>query len=763
MIQAKTKILCLILTAFLAISAFSLTAIGISAATASGITEEGGWLESCYAEWTDVEGADGYNVYVTRNGSTDWRRIDDMLIRKYSNYWRADVVGLKAGRYKIKIVPKKGATELSDKALITSPLKVLAHDRSGYAFDGGTASGAYNDDGTLKSDAQVVYVTASNAKTCTATVNGQSYEGFQTILDAKQKQGTNEPICFRIVGLVTLDDLDHISSDSEGIQIKGKKSYTEMNITIEGVGEDATVSGFGFLIRNCKNVEIRNIGIMNFIDDGISVDTDNSNLWVHNCDFFYGSEGGDSDQAKGDGSLDTKKSQNITYSYNHFFDSGKVHLVGNGSSDSVNYLTFHHNWYDHADSRMPRVRSATVHVYNNFYDGVSKYGIGSTLGSDIFSEANYFLNTKHPMLISKQGSDIAESSKGTFSGENGGIIKSFGDVMVDCGAFVSYQQNGTQFDAYVASSRNEKLSSSVKAVAGGATYSNFDTDSDFYSYNPQTAEDAMNTVKQYAGRVNGGDFKWSFTSADNSDYDVNTSLKNALTKYKSSVVSIGGVGDGFISDNDYHTGYEDEPHVHEYEEKLTKEATCTEEGILTYTCECGESYTEVVSKKNHSFDKGACTVCGAEDPDYIPPHTHSWSDATCTQPQKCVCGETKGTATGHSFLNGICSVCGAEDPDYVKPDDPEVPHVHSFVNGKCECGAEDPNYTPDNEIPDTENPDSEDNQDGTQSPENPENPDDVQPEEDKPEDNQPEKLNFFQRIFRAIANFFRKLFGIKKD
>lgn len=726
MVQAKSKILCLIIAAFMVISVFSVTIIGVSAASSSGIIETGGWLESAYVEWSEIDGADGYNVYVTKSHSSDWRRIDDMLIRKYSNYWRADVVGLTAGRYKIKVVPLKGGSELSDKALITEPLKVLAHDRSGYGFVGGSASGAYNDDGTLKSNAQVVYVTAATAKTCTATVNGESYEGFQTILDAKQKQGTNDPICFRIVGLVTLDDLDHISSDSEGLQIKGKKSYTEMNITIEGIGEDAAVSGFGFLIRNCKNVEIRNIGILNFMDDGISVDTDNSNLWVHNCDFFYGNAGSDSDQVKGDGSLDTKKSQYITYSYNHFYDSGKVHLVGNGSSDSVNYLTFHHNWYDHADSRMPRVRSATAHVYNNFYDGVSKYGIGATLDSDIFSEANYFLNTKHPMLISKQGSDIAESSKGTFSGENGGMIKSYGDVMVGCGTFVSYQQNSTHFDAYLASSRNEKLSSSVKAVAGGASYSNFDTASDFYSYTPETAESAMNTVKQYAGRLNGGDLKWSFTSADDSDYEVNTPLKNAVRNYKSSVVSIGGAKDGFISDNDYHTGYEDEPHVHEYEQKLTKEATCTEEGVMTYTCDCGESYTEAVSKKNHSFDKGACTVCGAADPNYVPPHTHSFVDG------KCQCGEVA--------------------PNY----NPETPHTHSFVDGKCQCGEVDPNYTPD-----PENPGGEDNQDGTQSPENPDNPDDVQPEEDKPADNQPEKLNFFQRVFRAIANFFRKLFGIK--
>ena len=33
-------------------------------------------------------------------------------------------------------------------------------------------------------------------------------------------------------------------------------------------------------------------------------------------------------------------------------------------------------------------------------------------------------------------------------------------------------------------------------------------------------------------------------------------------------------------------------------------------------------------------------------------HVHSWSDATCTEPEKCACGETQGTALGHDFVAG---------------------------------------------------------------------------------------------------------------
>ena len=36
------------------------------------------------------------------------------------------------------------------------------------------------------------------------------------------------------------------------------------------------------------------------------------------------------------------------------------------------------------------------------------------------------------------------------------------------------------------------------------------------------------------------------------------------------------------------------------------------------------------------------------------PHTHVWSDATCTEPQKCECGETQGEALGHDMAPATC-------------------------------------------------------------------------------------------------------------
>ena len=38
--------------------------------------------------------------------------------------------------------------------------------------------------------------------------------------------------------------------------------------------------------------------------------------------------------------------------------------------------------------------------------------------------------------------------------------------------------------------------------------------------------------------------------------------------------------------------------------------------------------------------------------DITAPHTHTWSDATCTEPAKCECGEVNGEALGHNYVAG---------------------------------------------------------------------------------------------------------------
>jgi uncharacterized protein YgiM (DUF1202 family) len=44
-----------------------------------------------------------------------------------------------------------------------------------------------------------------------------------------------------------------------------------------------------------------------------------------------------------------------------------------------------------------------------------------------------------------------------------------------------------------------------------------------------------------------------------------------------------------------------EAHEHVYTEEVTAEATCEEDGVKTFTCECGDSYTEAIPATGHTF------------------------------------------------------------------------------------------------------------------------------------------------------------------
>ena len=530
------------------------------------ITEAKGWQESLYIEWNPFDNAESYNVYVKGGQYPDYTRIDKELVRDYGTYARADVPGLIAANgYSVKVVPVTGGNEVeSSAASEATGINVANYSREGFAHLNYQGIGAYNDNGTLKNNAKVLYITSKTAKTVSTKVMVGSklteVTGLQSIIDAYQKGTDTTPLAIRIIGKISKDDLDHISSSSEGLQVKGRNAYSEMNITIEGIGDDATISGFGMLVRNCKSVEIRNIAIMLCLDDCISLDTNNSNIWIHNMDFFYGNTGGDADQAKGDGTADLKGgTKYITFSYNRFWDSGKSSLCGMGGDDA-NYIAYHHNWFDHSDSRHPRIRCMSVHIWNNYYDGVAKYGVGATTGASAFVEANYFRNCNKPMLISMQGSDIGSDGKGTFSSEDGGIIKSYKNIFTEKSKnfkYVTYQTNNVEFDAYEATTRDETVPGTVTAKEGGTSYDNFDTDASLmYAYTPHSAVDVpANVTGAYgAGRLNHGDFSWDFTGKD-SDYDVDAALKSALQNYKSSLVGV--FGDNSSSDEGGNEGGEE--------------------------------------------------------------------------------------------------------------------------------------------------------------------------------------------------------------
>lgn len=508
------------------------------------ITEAKGWQESAYLKWAPFEGASSYNVYV------DDKKIDAQLVRQYASYYRADVLGLKEGTYSVKVVPVNAEGKEIAGANTASNLVVKSYNREGFAHFKYAGVGAYNNDGTLKAGAKVLYITAKTAKTVSTTVNTGKLEtitGLQSIIDAYSKGKDKTPIAFRIIGKVNLSDLDHISSSAEGLQVKGAM----MNMTFEGVGDDATVYGFGFLLREAESVEFRNFAIMRCLDDAMSLDTKNYHVWIHNMDLFYGKKGSAADQAKGDGTVDIKgDSKYVTVAYNRFWDNGKASMCGMKSETGENWITYHHNWFDHSDSRMARVRTMSVHMYNNYYQHNDVYGIGATSGSSVFMESNYFDATKRPIMSSLQGTDAM--GDGTFSGEKGGLIKAYGNVFANKPAnfsYIPYAENNTSFDAYEVSNPSEQVPTSVKTLVGGTSYDNFDTNpSLMYAYAADKAEDVPSIVEGFygAGRLNHGDIDFVIpdeTVVTNGHQQPWPALASLLDAYTSGVVKVFGESD----------------------------------------------------------------------------------------------------------------------------------------------------------------------------------------------------------------------------
>ncbi|MFL1013445.1 pectate lyase family protein [Flavisericum labens] len=542
------------MTKKLSLKLFFLFIAPFAMAQTATITETSGWLETASIKWNDVAEAESYNVYYSGEGISN-QKIDDQLIRCYDGYHRADVLGLKAGNYTVSVAPVIAGIEGT--ITTSETIAVAAHDRTGFAFSNGRVPGGYNLDGTPKSGAVILYITENTKNTIELHVTGANSNpciGLQTILDGFKKGDDNRPLIIRLVGQIT-DPSYMLNGD---IVIENKNNALS-HITFEGVGDDAVADGWGIRVKNATNIEIRNLGSMNCDSsegDNIGLQQNNDYIWVHNVDFFYGNAGGDADQAKGDGALDCKRSTYVTFSYNHFWDSGKSNLLGLSEDPSDDlYITYHHNWYDHSDSRHPRVRYYSAHVYNNYYDGNSKYGVGATNGSSIFVEANYFRNCKYPILTSMQGSDVYDENTGsndysdmpTFSKEDGGSIKAFNNYIEGARRFVAYGDtnfpNSTvDFDAYVVSTINETMPANVTSVYGGNIHDNFDTNpSVMYNYIPDSPEGAKTKVMQYAGRMNGGDFNWTFNNAtDDTSYAVDPGLKSALTGYTTDLICVQG-------------------------------------------------------------------------------------------------------------------------------------------------------------------------------------------------------------------------------
>ena len=122
----------------------------------------------------------------------------------------------------------------------------------------------------------------------------------------------------------------------------------------------------------------------------------------------------------------------------------------------------------------------------------------------------------------------------------------------------------------------------------------------------------------------------------------------------------------FDSDVTFVAVWEDEgAHTHAYTSKVTKAATCTADGVMTYTCRCGDSYTEVIPATGHNYtgtvtkeatcgEDGVmtytCANCGDSYTEAIKGGEHTYDTGTTT---------TLPTCTEEGVKTYTCTVCGA--------------------------------------------------------------------------------------------------------
>jgi pectate lyase len=227
----------------------------------------------------------------------------------------------------------------------------------------------------------------------------------------------------KAVTVGTLAELEAWAADREKntapgiVRIDGKISASSStvitikngaNITVEGVGESGELRNVGLNIRDYGNVIVRNLSIHEVLYPNDALTLDNvRHGWVDHCELYSRiGEGVTVDTY--DGLLDIKKgSAYITISWNHLHDHMKCSLIGHTDNanqreeDSQIRVTYHHNWFNGTDGRNPSLRFGAAHIFDNYFEDISDYGIAARDGAHARLENNVYHNVKLPMSTDK--------------------------------------------------------------------------------------------------------------------------------------------------------------------------------------------------------------------------------------------------------------------------------------------------------------------------------------------------------------------------
>lgn len=165
------------------------------------------------------------------------------------------------------------------------------------------------------------------------------------------------------------------------------------NKTLIGTSDAANIEGVMMSVANCRNVIFKNITFSKIVTYDAMEINGGKNIWIDRCEFFS-----DRDHHKDyyDGLLDIKNASNfITVSWTNFHDHHKSILISSGDDsyqDSVQRITFHHNYFHENGSRLPSIRFGKSHIFSNFYEN-NDNAIHTRVGACVKVEHCYFKNT----------------------------------------------------------------------------------------------------------------------------------------------------------------------------------------------------------------------------------------------------------------------------------------------------------------------------------------------------------------------------------
>ncbi|TWM23208.1 Pectate trisaccharide-lyase [Bacillus paralicheniformis] len=239
-----------------------------------------------------------------------------------------------------------------------------------------------------------------------ATLNGGTTggEGGQTVtvttgdqlIAALKNKNANTPLKIYVNGTITTSNTSASKIDVKDVS----------NVSIVGSGTKGELKGIGIKIWRANNIIIRNLKIHEVASgdkDAISIEGPSKNIWVDHNELYHSLN---VDKDYYDGLFDVKRdAEYITFSWNYVHDAWKSMLMGSSDSDNYNRtITFHHNWFENLNSRVPAFRFGEGHIYNNYYSNIIESGINSRMGARIKIENNLFENAKDPIVSWYSGS-----------------------------------------------------------------------------------------------------------------------------------------------------------------------------------------------------------------------------------------------------------------------------------------------------------------------------------------------------------------------